>query len=48
MNAALSASLMKNVRNWKNSEAEADHSDRLSASGVMWCGPGAARRPAAV
>jgi hypothetical protein len=30
------------------SAAPCDHSERLTAIGVMWRGPGAARRPAAV
>jgi hypothetical protein len=43
------ASFMKNVRDsQKKREASSDQSERLTASGVMCRGPGAARRPAAV
>ena len=37
-----------NASNRKANAAQRDHSERLTAIGVMWRGPGVARRPAAV
>jgi hypothetical protein len=51
MNAALKAARQfyeKCPQIARSGEAEAGQSDRLTASGVMCRGPGAARRPAAV
>jgi hypothetical protein len=33
---------------WTRTRRKRDHSERLTAIGVMWRGPGVARRPAAV
>jgi hypothetical protein len=48
MNAALKPARKFDEKCPQSLEAEAGQSDRLTASGVMWRGPGVARRPAAV
>jgi hypothetical protein len=50
MNAALKPprEFIENCRHRNAVPRAGDQSERLTASGVMWRGPGVARRPAAV
>jgi hypothetical protein len=48
MNAVLKPARKFDEKCPQASKAETGQSDRLTASGVMWRGPGVARRPAAV